>query len=96
MNTDERIRMVQSMEFIMRNLNRWDDIAGWLTIGVADGDIDYMDFSMNDVVKKNLDSYIQDDYFADLMDTFCAIIRKTTNDGISGALYCDGIVSRPQ
>lgn len=96
MNTDERIRMIQSMEFIMRNLNAYDDIGGWLSIGVADGDIDYMDFSLNETVRVNLESYIQDDNFSDLMDTFCSIMRKTTNDGISGALYCDGIVSRPQ
>ena len=38
-----------------------------------------------------MDYYIEDEHFADLMDTFTHVIARARK---SGGLYCDGIVSK--
>ena len=43
MNTKERVKMVKAMEYIARQLNDESIFMGWLSIGVADGDIPYGD-----------------------------------------------------
>lgn len=93
MNKPERIKMVKAMEFICRNLNNEDHIMEWLTIGVADGDIEYGDLSADNEWSEDLDYYLEDDHFGDLMDTFCHVMKRAFKNG---GLYCDGVVSRKE
>ena len=94
MNKLERIRMIQSMEFIIRNLNDERDIVSWFEIGVADGDIKYGDFGSTEKHFDDLDCYLSDDDFADLMDTFACIMHDATHRDCSGCFYCDGVLSK--
>lgn len=91
MNTIERIKMVKAMEFIARQLNNEGHIMPWLSVGVADGDIEYGDLDVKPDDHDNLEYYIRDEDFADLMDTFLYCMKKAAK---SGGLYCDGIVSK--
>ena len=91
MNKVERVKMVKAMEFIARNLNDEAILLDWLTIGVADGDIEYGDL---DVATSDIDYFedaIEDEAFGDLMDTFIRCMAKARK---SGGLYCDGVVSK--
>ncbi len=90
MNTTERIKMVKCMEFICRQINDESVFYRWLTIGVADGDIDYGDLGESDY-DEDLLSYSEDDAdFALLMHDFLNIMVSARK---SGGLYCDGVVS---
>lgn len=91
MNKAERIKMVKAMEFICRQVNDEDNIGAWLTLGVADEDIEYGDLEVKDSDSEDLEYYIEDDEFGDLMDTFLFVMKKCWK---SGGLYCDGVVSR--
>ena len=93
MDKKERIAMVRAMETICRNLNDEEGIMEWLQIGIADGDIG------PDTQDEDLEYYIEDDNFADLMDSFAVVMsdyakRKSFDD--YGQFYCDGIVSQPK
>ena len=92
MNIIERIKMIKAMEFIIRNCNNEDHIMSWLTYGVADGDIEYGDFSTTEESVEDLETYTDDKVFADLMDTFLRIMSSAYEDG---GLYCDSIISEP-
>lgn len=89
MNIDERVKMVKCMEFIIRHINNEDYIDSWLMGGVADGDIDYGDTSSDSATGTDLDFYIDDDNFSELMGLFIRLISKTKRSG----LYCDKILS---
>ena len=91
MNKAERVKMVKAMEFICRQVNDEDNIGAWLTLGVADEDIEYGDLEVKDSDPEDLEYYIEDDEFGDLMDTFLFVMKKCWK---SGGLYCDGVVSR--
>lgn len=95
MNMKERVQMVKAMEFIARQLNDENIFMGWLSIGVADGDIPYgdLDYRGNgDEVDEGLEYYCEDAHFADLMDTFLRLMKRAAaNDS---GLYCDGVVSK--
>lgn len=91
-NKVERIKMVKAMEFIARQINDEEVFWGWLSIGVADGDIRYGDLDVSSDDEIDLEYYIEDKAFADLMDTF---LRKMAQAKKSGGLYCDNIVSKP-
>lgn len=93
MNAIERIKMVKAMEFIERNLNDEAIFMNWLAVGVADGDIEYGDLEVRDGDEQDLDYYLEDEHFADLMDTFLYNMKKAWR---SGGLYCDGIVSKSE
>ena len=86
----ERVSMVKAMEFICRQINDEDVFEGWLMGGVADGDIEYGDLGAND---ENLDYYVDDDDFAELMACF---LRRMSAANKSGGLYCDKIVSKTE
>lgn len=86
----ERIKMVKAMEFIIRNLNNEDLMELWLMSGVADGDIEYGDLSDSDL-EGEMDYYIDDGTFADLMDIFLVTMAEAKKDD---GLYCDRIVSK--
>lgn len=86
MNINERKKMVLAMEYIARQINDEEVLMGWLWAGVADGDIEYGSFNVEDVD----DYYIEDDTFRGLMDAF---LRRMARAKKSGGLYCDGIVT---
>lgn len=91
MYTSERIKLVKAMEFIVRQVNDERAFEPWLSIGVADGDITYGDLQVLPDDSEYFDYYLEDDVFADLMDTFLYCMRMAAK---SGGLYCDGIVSK--
>lgn len=92
-NLSERIKMVKAMEFICRRINDEDVFECWLANGVADGDIEYGDLSV-ETTEPDTTRYAEDnERFADLMDTFLWVMKKA---GKSGGLYCDGVVSKEE
>ena len=74
-----RCKAVEAMNFLARHCNNEDHIMTWLMLGVADGDQEY-------------EGYIEDNVFADLMDTFLEIMYRANKD--DSGLYIDGIVSK--
>lgn len=90
MNSIERIQMIKAMEFIARQLNDEEILMEWLQDGVADGDIKYGDVAVHVEDACNLESYLDDRTFADLMDSFLWIMKLAWR---SGGLYCDGVSS---
>ena len=85
MNKNERFEMIKAMDLIARQLNDEDIMEAWLMYGVADGDID------SDTTQEDLEDYMDDDTFAELMSAFIHVIACS---GKSGGLYCDGVVSK--
>ncbi len=90
MDRIERMKMVKAMEYIARQINDEEVFYGWLTLGVADGDIPYGDL---EVGLLNLDEdpaywYTEDETFSELMYHF---LRKMRQAGTSGGLYCDHV-----
>lgn len=95
MNMKERVQMVKAMEFIARQVNDEGIFMGWLTLGVADGDIPYGDLDYRgtgDEVDEELEYYCEDAVFADLMDTFVRTMKRVAQTDTG--LYCDGVVSK--
>ena len=90
MNKIERIKMVKAMEFIARQVNDEDVFEHWLMYGVADGDIAYGNLNVDAEDEEDLDYYISDKAFAELMDDFLTVMSDA---GKSGGLYCDRVVS---
>ena len=90
MDKIERIKCVKAMEFMARQINDEEVFEEWLIDGVADGDIDAGELDIKSG-EDLLDYYIQDDHFAELMDTFAHVIARARK---SGGLYCDGVVSK--
>ena len=83
--------MVKAMEFIARSVNDEGVFEGWLVSGVADGDIQYGDLTVNDGDAEDLEIYLGDEEFADLMNTFLRVMKNAKR---SGGLYCDDVVSK--
>ena len=83
-NPEERYKAVRAMDFLARSVNNENHIDLWLSKGVADGDI------TEDTPDEALNDYIDDDTFADLMETFLYVMYKAYKDG---GLYINGIVS---
>ncbi len=84
MNKKERCAIVRAMDLLARAINDEDIFEAWLIEGVADGDIE------EDTTDEELDYYIEDEAFADLMDLFLHIMSKAKK---SGGLYVDRVVS---
>lgn len=84
---NERKLMVCAMEFIARQINDEDVFEGWLLNGVADGDIPYGEMSC---LNENLDWYIEDEDFSDLMRCF---LRRMSSAYKNGGLYCGKVCS---
>ena len=93
MNAIERINMVKAMEYICRNINDEGIVMTWLACGVADGDIVYGDLGTKGTDPEELEYYIEDTTFADLMDTFLHCMKRACK---SGGLYCDNVVSKAE
>lgn len=87
----ERIAMVKAMEYIARQINDEEVFEIWLISGVADGDIEYGDMTVKAGDEEELGTYIEDENFGDLMQTFLRVMKSAHK---SGGLYCDDVVSR--
>lgn len=87
-NKLERLQLVKCMEYIVRNLNDENIFESWLYSGVADGDIHYGSVAITPEDEEDLDYYIQDEEFADLISLF---LRLMTRARKSGGLYCGGV-----
>ena len=94
MNKVVRVKMIKAMEFIARNLNDEEIFETWLMAGIADGDIPFGSLTVEPDDFENLEYYMDDETFADIMDTFMDIMSSAAKE--SGALYCDHVVSKPQ
>lgn len=87
-NLAERTKMVEAMEYICRQINDENTFDVWLSIGVADGDIEYGCFDPDDI---NARAYAEDDFkFSELMTTF---LRRMAHAAQEGGLYCNGVVA---
>jgi hypothetical protein len=91
MDRIERAKLVKAMEFIARQVNDEEVFDGWLMNGVADGDIESGDLEATNEDAENLEYYIRDKDFADIMAVFLRVMARAQK---SGGLYCDGIVSK--
>ncbi len=87
MNVKERANAVRAMEMLVRSVNNEELIEPWLMCGVADGDID------ENTTDDDLECYLDDDTFADLMYLFTKIMSRAHKDG---GLYIDKVVSRDE
>ncbi|MBQ0166906.1 MAG: hypothetical protein KBT02_07370 [Treponema sp.] len=90
-STKERIIAVKAMEFLARQVNDEEVFELWLSEGVADGDIEYGDMNVTEEDEENLEYYIRDEEFADLMDTFLQLMKAAKR---SGGLWCGGVTSK--
>ena len=90
MNVNKRIKMVKAMEFIIRNINNESQLDLWLSNGVADGDIEYGDLTVKPEDAENLEIYIKDADYKQLMRDFLYIMSRAYK---SGGLYSDGVTS---
>lgn len=90
----DRIKMVKAMEFIARQINDESIFFGtWLTIGVADGDINYGDLNVSNNCYEEDEAYWyaeDNENFAELMETFLTCMKNAKK---SGGLFCGGVVS---
>ena len=85
MKLSERAEVVRAMETIARCVNDEDVFMYWLSMGVADGDIN------EDTTDEDLEWYCSDTEFSELMTAFLKLMRRA---GESGGLYADGVVSK--
>ena len=72
MNIHERANFVRAMDTIVRAINDESYLNIWLSLGVADGDVDGTE------TDEELEFYVDDDAeFAELMDLFLYVIKWT-------------------
>lgn len=81
----ERIAMVKAMELIARTINDETILNEWLAFGIADGDI------TEKTSDEEIEFYIDDERYADLMDTFLCVMSVAFRNG---GLCSDGVVSK--
>ena len=87
MNNHQRCMVIRAMETIIKAVNNTELITHWRVEAIADGDI------RPGTTDEDLEYYIEDKAFADLMDTFLRVMRNAQEDG---GLYVDGIVSKSE
>lgn len=80
-----RTEVVRAMETLARAVNDEMIFEEWLMCGVADGDIEPT------TEDEELEYYIEDETFAELMGTFLNVMKNAYK---SGGLYVDGVVSK--
>ena len=80
-----RTEVVRAMETLARCVNDEEIFEGWLICGVADGEID------ETTTDEELEYYIEDEAFAELMETFLRVMARAKK---SGGLYVDGVMSK--
>lgn len=92
MNKIERVKMLKAMEFIARQINDERIFESWLSIGIADGDIPYGNFSTDTYSVEDLEYYCESDNFADIMGAFLYCMHRVyiTDSG----LYCDEVIDK--
>lgn len=89
MNRTEREKMLRAMETVARALNDEEVFEAWLINGPGDGEIE--DGEPVD------DYYLEDEVFADMMDSFARLMKKATRkDEYKSAFCVDGVVSKAQ
>ena len=87
MDINERIKMLEAMDFIARSFNDERAIHAWLTCGLPDGTVE-------DGIT---DCFIDDDSFADIMDSFVYVMATychSNKEDREATLYCDGVRSK--
>lgn len=82
-----RAEVVKSMDILAHAINDESILDVWLSLGVADGDINRL--TPPETIAET--DYIDDVNFKELMSLFLKLMYRASN---SGGLYCDGIVSR--
>lgn len=88
-NKKERADMVRAMDRIVRCINDEDIFEPWLSVGVADGDINGAE------TDEDLEWYYEDERtFADLMGLFLRIMKRACVKDENGGLFCDYVCSR--
>ncbi len=85
---EERIKSVKAMEFLARQINNENIFESWLINGPADGDICYGDLEVKPEDFEDLEYYIEDNEFRDLMKTFLKLMCQAKDDG---GLYCGNV-----
>ena len=85
MKVRARTKVVRAMETIAHSVNDEMVFEEWLMCGVADGDIEPT------TEDEELEYYIEDETFAELMGTFLNVMKNAYK---SGGLYVDGVVSK--
>lgn len=88
MNVTERAELVKAMDLIARCINDENVFESWLISGMPDGELESSD-NWDD--EYGLGWYIQDERFAELMDTFLNVLAKARKHG---GLYCDNVISK--
>ena len=83
----ERQKMVLAMEYIARQVNDEDVFMEWLSLGVADGDIEHGSFDLDTVD----DYYLEEENFRYLMDTFLGLMYDARE---SGGLFCGSVTTK--
>lgn len=84
----ERLQMVKAMEYIARCVNDDEIFEGWLTSGVADGDILFGEVAVKTDDLESLYYYIEDENFVELMECFLRVMARAKK---CGGLYCGGL-----
>lgn len=84
MKLHERANVVRAMDTLARAMNDEDIISCWLSLGVADGDVN------GNETDDDLDYYCEDGEFADLMGLFLEVMGSARKEG---GLYVDGVLS---
>lgn len=79
----ERVATVRAMELLANAVNDPNLVKTWLICGIAD------DIKGN--TDEELECYTEDETFAELMNTFLAIMSEAKRNG---GLYVDGVVSK--
>ena len=88
----ERMMAVKAMEYLARHVNDEDVLDIWLMGGVADGDIEYGDFTIHSGVETDpaYDYASDPDTFSYLMGCF---LRTMSAAYKSGGLWCGDVTS---
>lgn len=86
---EERIKAVKAMEFLARQINNENIFETWLSMGPADGDIEYGDLTSD--ISEDLEYFIEDNEFRDLMKTFLNVMSRAKDNG---GLYCGTICTK--
>ena len=84
-NKTERFEMLKAMELIARSVNDEEVFDLWLNCGIADGDVE------DDTTIEDLEYYMDDETYADIMDTFLLLMKRAYKNG---GLYSDRVVSK--
>lgn len=88
MDINERIKMLEAMDFIVRHFNDERAIDSWLSCGLPDGTVE----------AGTIGDYVDDhDTFADIMDSFVYVMAKfchSNKEDREATIYCDGVASK--